>query len=365
MKPFASLSGLSRQIVLSSGLLVLTVVVGITIGTYGFYALMFWYAPDHLAEQGSWVPSGLELAWIALTILGGVVLAIVVAIRLARRILAPLNSVADSLRRVSQGDLGARAAGGDRSLGEASLLVEDFNTMAERLERMAREQMFWNAAIAHELRTPLTVLRGRLQGLAEGVFQPDPRLFASLLAQVENLGRLVEDLRVVGLADGGHLTLQVAQCDLAAEIRGVLALVEPDLRARGFVLETVLPSDPVRCDPARMRQALLALLDNAKNHAAPGRLQVALQVDAGSATLAVTDAGPGIEPAFAATMFDAFQRGEAAQAASRSGGSSGSGLGLAVVRAIALAHGGQARCTAAAGGGSTFALSWPVADGVA
>lgn len=353
------LTGLSRQIVLSVGLLVLTVVVGITIGSYAFYGLMFSFAPDHLADAGSWVPSSLELAWIMLTILGGVVLAIVVAIRLARRILAPLNSVADSLRRVSLGDLTARATGDDRSLGEASLLVEDFNTMAERLERMAREQVFWNAAIAHELRTPLTVLRGRLQGLAEGVFAPEQRLFANLLAQVENLGRLVEDLRVVGLADSGHLTLQARRCKLADEIRDVLALVEPDLRARGFLPELVLDDGEVECDPARMRQALLALLENARRHALPGKLLVELHHDAGAARyrLAVSDAGPGIAPEFAARMFEAFQRG----AAARAQGETGSGLGLAVVRAIALAHGGQARCLAAPGGGSTFELAWPSA----
>lgn len=351
------LTGLSRQIVLSVGLLVLTVVVGITIGSYAFYGLMFSFAPDHLADAGSWVPSSLELAWIMLTILGGVVLAIVVAIRLARRILAPLNSVADSLRRVSLGDLAARATGDDRSLGEASLLVEDFNTMAERLERMAREQVFWNAAIAHELRTPLTVLRGRLQGLSEGVFAPEPRLFASLLAQVEHLGRLVEDLRVVGLADSGHLTLQLARCDLATEIRNVLALLEPDLRARGLAPETALEEGELACDAARMRQALLALLDNARCHALPGPLAVGLRRADGHALLTVTDQGPGIDPALAATVFDAFQRG-----AGGGGGSAGSGLGLAVVRAIAMAHGGQARCLAAPGGGTTFELRWPLAQ---
>lgn len=351
------LTGLSRQIVLSVGLLVLTVVVGITIGSYAFYGLMFSFAPDHLADQGSLLPSGPELAWIMLTILGGGVLAIVVAIRLARRILAPLNSVADSLRRVSLGDLSARATGDDRSLGEASLLVEDFNTMAERLERMAREQVFWNAAIAHELRTPLTVLRGRLQGLAEGVFAPEQRLFANLLAQVENLGRLVEDLRVVGLADSGHLTLQLAQCDLAGEIRDVLGLLEPELRACGLVPEIAAEDGTLRCDAARMRQALLALLDNARCHALPGKLAIGLRHAGGHALLTVTDDGPGIDAALAETVFDAFQRGAAGPAR----GGAGSGLGLAVVRAIALAHGGQARCHAAPGGGTTFELRWPLA----
>lgn len=355
MKP---VHGLSRQIVLTMTLLVLSVVVAITVGSYVFYFVMFAYAPGHLAPAGAWMPSGPEWGWIVLSTLGAVGLAIFSAAKLSRRILAPLTSVASSLRRVSNGDLTARATSDDRSLGEASLLVEDFNVMAERLERMAKEQVFWNAAIAHELRTPITILRGRIQGLAEGVFAPDEKLFRNLLAQVENLGRLIEDLRVVGLADSGHLTLQVQRCDLAADIRDVLSLTEPDLRAKGLQPSLRLDEGLVECDPARMRQALLALLENARCHAAPGPLDIGLVRGGGECRLTVTDSGPGVDPALAWTLFDAFQRGDAA----RLQGAAGSGLGLAVVRAIAIAHGGQARCHATPHGGSRFELAWPNRD---
>lgn len=347
--------GLSRQIVMAMTLLVLSVTVAITVGSYVFYYVMFSYAPDHLADPGNWMPSGPEWLWIVLSTLCGLVLAVMAAIKLSRRILKPLTSVASSLRLVSQGDLTARAVSDDRSLGEASLLVEDFNTMAERLERMEKEQMFWNAAIAHELRTPITVLRGRMQGLAEGVFEPSEPLFRNLLGQVEHLGRLIEDLRVVGLADSGHLSLQMAECALAAEVHDVVGLMEPDLQARGFTVETRLDAVPVRCDAVRMRQALLALLENARCHAIPGALVVTLTRDDGTCRLAVTDSGPGIDADLAGQIFDAFQRGDAAR--ERSGGS---GLGLAVVRAIALAHGGQAICRPASGAGTTFELLWPV-----
>lgn len=346
--------GLSRQIVLTVTLLVLSVVVAITVGSYVFYFVMFSYAPGHLAPAGAWMPSGPEWGWILLSTLGALVLAVFAATKLSRRILAPLTSVAGSLRRVSNGDLAARAVSSDRSLGEASLLVEDFNVMAERLERMASEQVFWNAAIAHELRTPVTILRGRMQGLAEGVFAPSEALFRSLLSQVENLGRLIEDLRVVGLADSGHLNLQIASCALAADIRDVLALTEPDLRAKGLQPTLRVDGGLVACDAARMRQALLALLENARCHAAPGPLEIGLACLGGEWRLSVTDSGPGIDPAIASKLFDAFQRGDAA----RLQGGSGSGLGLAVVRAIALAHGGEARCQAV-GGGTRFELVWP------
>lgn len=115
-----------------------------------------------------------------------------------------LNSVANSLREVAQGRLDARVPLDEQAIGETAQLVRDFNTMAERLQSMTREREFWNAAIAHELRTPVTILRGRLQGLAEGVFPPERALFEGLLRQVEGLTHLIEDLRVLSLNDSGH-----------------------------------------------------------------------------------------------------------------------------------------------------------------
>jgi signal transduction histidine kinase len=148
---------------------------------------------------------------------------------------------------------------------------------------------------------------------------------------VEHLGGLIEDLRVVGLAESGHLTLRLAPCRLADELRSVVDLLEPDLRAAGFDPAVDLDDGEVTCDAARIRQALLALLDNARRHALPGALAIRLRLVGDRARLAVT----------------------------------GSGLGLAVVRAIAQAHGGQAACHATRHGGTTFEMTWPTAPAAA
>lgn len=345
--------GLSQQIVLSMSALVLVVILLSVLGSYVFYAL--WFANEPPPDTSDWIPTAPEWAWMGLTTLIALALAVFVAVNLARRILLPLTSVAESLRRVAQGELDARAVSEDRSLGEAALLVDDFNTMAERLQRMAQEQLFWNAAIAHELRTPVTILRGRLQGLVEGVFVPDAAQFRSLLAQVEGLSRLIEDLRVVGLADGGYLELHWREVELSAEIDAVVQLVAPVLQDAGFRMEFDLLAAHVRCDPQRIRQALLALLENARSHAEPGTLRIESRHSHGEYSLRVEDSGPGVPPELAEHIFDAFQRG----GRSRSQGSGGSGLGLAVVRAIALAHGGQALCRPSLLGGSVFEIRWP------
>jgi len=185
-------NSLSRQIILSMSAVVLCVIALALVGSYVFYALLWVFWPPSDLDMDEWLPSGMEWAWMALITCISLAVGAVVAIKLSRRILMPLNSVAASLRRLADGDLDARATASDRSLAEATLLVDDFNSMAIRLKRMAEEQSFWNAAIAHELRTPLTILRGRLQGLAEGVFTPDQAQFYSLLNQVEGLTRLIE-----------------------------------------------------------------------------------------------------------------------------------------------------------------------------
>ena len=112
--------------------------------------------------------------------------------------------------------------------------MRDFNAMAERLQSVTREQQFWNAAVAHELRTPVTILRGRLQGLAEGVFAPSAETFQGLLRQVEGLGRLIEDLRVLSLNDSDHLQLDLASSCPAEGIAATIQAFAGRLQARGF-----------------------------------------------------------------------------------------------------------------------------------
>lgn len=345
------LDGLSRQIALTMGAMVFGVTLLLVLTAYVFYYLLYTYQPSAF-NLSDWTPTGPEWVWLVATTAVGLALSVFVATHLARRILEPLNSVTDSIRRVARGDLGARAVAGDRSLREAALLADNFNALASELQRVTDEQTFWNAAIAHELRTPVTVLRGRLQGLAEGVFTPSETLYRSLLAQVEGLTRLIEDLRVVSLADSGHLSIEIRETDLAHDVHAVVDAFAHTLQAAGQHATLDLDTRRMCCDPVRIRQALLALLENARRHAVPGAIRIQTRVEGGMCRLRVEDDGPGIPADFAAHVFQAFRRVDDTQPG-------GSGLGLAVVAAIAHAHGGEAVCVPTGAGGTRFEVQWP------
>lgn len=296
----------------------------------------------------------------ALAVCGAIALTAGVAAALwfGRRISEPLHRVAATARRVAGGDLGARViqpeTGG--GAGETHQLIADFNLMAEEMQRAERDMRESVAAIAHELRTPLTVLRGRLQGMSDGVFVPDSKGLAGLILQVDSLAQIVEDLRTLSLAMAGRLLLQPANLDLAAEIDAAIDALAPDLNASGLEIERDLRPAPVRADPARLRQVLLVMLENARRYAlAGGVARVETRRGDGTVYLRVLDRGPGLRPGDEDRVFERFWRADE----SRSRDAGGTGLGLAVVKAIAEAHGGSACAFARPGGGACFEIRLP------
>lgn len=342
-------TGLSRQILIAMSAITVTAGLLVFFGTYFAYTAIVALYP--MPEQDGGLTS-LDFVIVGVLILVTLPIAALISLRLARRILEPLESLALSARRITAGDLTARASAGDRALGETAALIDDFNTMAQRLQDMAADMALWNATIAHELRTPLTILKGRLQGIIDGVFEPDERSLQGLILQVDGLARLVEDLRTVTLADSGHLDLRIEPIRLAWEIEQMAELMEQDLRASGYHLKLDLADLTVEADPTRIRQALLALVTNARRYAVRGTITICLAQDDGAIRLGVADDGPGLSPEMATRVLEPFIRGDPI----RSRELGGNGLGLSVVRAIVEAHGGHLRYRSAPGGGALFEM---------
>jgi two-component system sensor histidine kinase AdeS len=346
---------IGRGLILWASALVAGAVVLDFASSYALYALL--PDPTAICENDSWIPTRPEVLWLILTAALATALAGPAALRLSRRFVQPVDSLAAAIRRAAQGDLSARAEKTGRPFGEIASLLDDYNALAERWEQADKEKTVWNAVIAHELRTPVTILRGRLQGLSDGVFEPTPDLLRNLVRHVESLSRLVEDLRVVSLAEGGHLRLDQADVDLRQALQDVVEFVAPSLPDHPLHIEAGDTPVVVRCDGMRIRQALLALVDNARRHAIPGRITLSLARRDAAVDIAVRDAGPGVPPELLARMFQTFSRSET----SRPGRAGGSGLGLAVVRSVAMAHQGTVTYHGGNGDPATFTITLPVA----
>lgn len=350
------LPGLRRRIALAMvrvTALALVVMIG---GLVLFQITMAQVFPDMLSGHQDWrisIGEGAAMILFGIIGLGGAAYA---GDRLARRISRPVEAVAGAARRLTeQSKFTPEEIVEDGVFEETAQLVHDFNDMARRIDQGIRETRILNLAIAHELRTPLTIVRGRLQGFIDGVFTPNDAAFRALIRQIEGMARIADDLRTISLAASDRLELCIAPVDLGAEAASVVEVMQPDFADAGMTLELDTSTCMVPADGERIRQALIALLDNARRYAGKGHVLVQVRSTRDRGILRVKDEGPGISPELVSRAFTLFERGEE----SRSRRSGGSGLGLSVVEAIMAAHGGTVRIDNEVNVGATFELSLP------
>ncbi|WP_248304450.1 HAMP domain-containing sensor histidine kinase [Breoghania sp. L-A4] len=197
--------------------------------------------------------------------------------------------------------------------------------------------------------------QGSPPGIIDGVFEPDELTLRRLVHQVDGLSRLVEDLRTVTLADSGHLDLRIVPTRLAQEIEEIAELMAPDLASSGFDLALDLDDFVIEVDATRVRQAVLALISNARRHGIQGTITISLKVVNGTAVLSISDQGPGIDSDLVGRVFDPFVRGNPERARE----TGGNGIGLSVMCAVMEAHGGSLRYRTAPGGsGALFEMDF-------
>ena len=309
------------------------------------------------AESAFRTASGL-----ALTIaLGAAVLAaLAVSTVLTRRIGASLSALTAAARQVAGGTFAARVP--TPGLGREFVeLVEAFNQMAARLEASERLRHRLLADVAHELRTPVTTLEAYLESVEDGVTELSPATIAVLRAQGARLTRLAEDLAAVTRAESGELTLTLVSADPGDLLRQAHVAGAAHADTAGVGLRLELPPDlpAVLADVDRMAQVLANLVENALRHTPPGgRVTLAATHTDDTVTLSVTDTGSGIAAEHLPHVFERFYRADTA----RDRASGGSGIGLAIAKALVEAHGGTIRAESGGPGtGARFEVTVPVA----
>jgi heavy metal sensor kinase len=246
-----------------------------------------------------------------------------------------------------------------RSRDELNALGRSLNRMLDRLEAAVDRERRFVADASHELRTPLANLKAELDLALRRARSPSELIEAlqSASEETDRLSQLAEDLLLLASADGDHLVMRLDDIDASGVVRNTVGSFEGRAAALGVTLEASIEDHiRARLDDVRIRQAVRNLVDNAlRQTPAGGRVTVEMSKREGILSIAVADTGNGFEAAYLPLAFEAFSRADE----SRSRAIGGVGLGLAIVRAIAEAHGGTVHARNRPEGGAEVVLDLP------
>ena len=278
----------------------------------------------------------------------------------ARRVTATIRSLAGASAAVAAGSLDTRVpvVGED----EVGALAGSFNAMAAQLEQTERRRRELLSDVAHELRTPLATIDGYLQAIDDGVMAPDARVLGSVRGETSRLVRLADDLQKVSRAEERQLDLHLSRIPPQQLVEAARTAAAHGYADKGVQLSADSDGElpPVQVDPDRLGEVLANLLENALRHTpAGGTVSIGAHANgAGTVELAVSDSGEGIAPEHLPRVFERFYRADRA----RDRAHGGSGIGLAIAKAIVEAHGGRISASSPGSGrGATFRVGLPIA----
>ncbi len=288
--------------------------------------------------------------------IGAALIAVLLGIGLARMVTRPLRELTDAAHAMADGQLKQEVP--VRSQDELGELAAAFNRMSDEVDQANEKRRQMTADIAHDLRNPVMVLIGYIEAMRDGVLKPTPERLDMMYDESQRLSRLVADLRTLSLADAGQLTLMPVEVDIIALLNRTAAVFqqraadkEVDLHVK---TEGIVPI--IQADAERLAQVLDNLVGNALRYTpSGGEILLSASSQPEGVQVRVSDTGPGISPETLPRVFDRFYRGDSA----RSDTEGASGLGLAIVRSIVNAHGGQIAVDSAPGKGATFIIDLP------
>jgi len=276
-----------------------------------------------------------------------------------RNLGTPLAEIMAAADAVAEGDLSTRVE--EKGPGEFRRMARSFNRMTAELERADQQRRNLTADVAHELRTPIHILRGNLEGLQDGVYQPTPEHIQVMLEETQMLSRLVEDLQTLSLAEAGQLPLRLEPVDITEVLADVSTSFSGPLKTAGIDLQVQTRGYPeelmITGDAERLDQVLSNLMGNALRHTSEGgSILLKAVATSGGVRIIVRDTGEGISPEDLPYVFDRFWRGDKSR--QRQSGAS-SGLGLAIAKQFIQAHRGGISVESQLGQGTTFTIDLP------
>lgn len=276
----------------------------------------------------------------------GLVLGALAAWWLLRRLLRPLEQLTEASRAIAAGDLAVRVPAAPDP--ELQRLADAFNQMAVSLERVEQLRRALVEDVAHELRTPLTSLQGYTEAMADGVVEPTPDMLRTVNEEIVRLTRLVQGLDELARGQRGEHVQARAEVDLAAVVQRAVQIHSPELAGRRINFRVEDPSrlPTLLAEPDAIGQVVSNLMRNAVRYTEDGGdIVVRLAEEAGWVRCAIANSGVGIPPADLPFIWERLYRADP----SRTQASGGAGIGLAIVRQVVEAHGGQVGASSESG----------------
>jgi signal transduction histidine kinase len=313
-------------------------------------------------QQRTQLVKGFEAAWsrgMGWAILVGVGTAGWLSYWVSRRIISPLDQMAEITRQFAAGQLAARVPPSE--ILELQRLANSFNRMAADLEGVEQRRRELVSDLTHELRTPLTIIHGYLEGLSDGTIAPHPELYERLAIETTRLQRLVNDLQELSKLEAGYLPIQAQNIALEPLVAALVRAFDDQFTNPDQVqVQLHCPPDlPLAyADPSRVEQILINLLGNALQYTDKGTVIVKLWAEAKRVYVSVADTGIGIAEEDLPYVFERFWRADR----SRNRRSGGTGLGLTICRRLVEVQGGEISVKSQINFGSEFTFWLPQAQ---
>ena len=289
----------------------------------------------------------------------GAVIALALGVLLSRTLTHPIRELTEATHAVSQGDLSQQVP--VRSNDELGELAQAFNKMSSELSRSVNARKQMTADIAHELRTPLSLILGHAEAVHDGVLPPSRENFEIIREEATRLEHLVNDLRILSLADAGELSISLQTVEPQRLLQDVASTYQYQAQRKNITLQLDIESSlpTIEVDPGRMTQVLTNVLDNALRHTPEGgKITLACRQLGDQVELSIQDSGPGLKQKDLERIFDRFYRTDVSR--QRDGAiPGGSGLGLAIAKSIVQAHGGQLSAESKEGNGLRIIIALP------
>jgi signal transduction histidine kinase len=281
-------------------------------------------------------------------------LALIAGALTAKRLSAPISKAVAAARDIGQGHYNNRITDISDTI-EINELTSTVNNLAEDLDKQDKLRKRLTADVAHELRTPLATLQSHMEAMIDGIWEPDSSRLKSCHEEIMRINRMVGDLENLARYESENLVLNKETFDLSELAQYIVKNYEAEFVNKNIELSLQKEASLVYADRDKISQVIVNLLSNALKYTAGGSVQITVGHYKNQVVLKIKDTGIGISSEDLEHIFARFYRVDK----SRSRENGGSGIGLAIVKAIIDAHGGRVSVTSTINEGTEFTVALP------